>query len=47
MGLLYRTSPVDRLDGPPMFKCGISYEGVLGVAKDLDVLLNDLFWDPI
>ena len=47
MGLLHRTSPMDRLDGPPMFKCAISYEGVLGLARDLDVSLNDLLWDPM
>jgi origin recognition complex subunit 5 len=47
MGLLHRTSPPDRLDGPPMFKCAISYDDVLGLAKELDVSLNDLLWDSI
>jgi origin recognition complex subunit 5 len=38
---------MDRLDGPPMFKCAIPYENVLGLARDLDVSLNDLFWEAM
>jgi origin recognition complex subunit 5 len=45
--LLYRTSPPEKLDGPPMFKCGISREVALGLARELDVPLNDLTWDPV
>ncbi|PFH49483.1 hypothetical protein AMATHDRAFT_41543 [Amanita thiersii Skay4041] len=45
--LLHRTSPMDKLDGPPMFKCGVMYEDVLALAKELDVPLNDLLWDPV
>ncbi|KAK0234567.1 origin recognition complex subunit 5 C-terminus-domain-containing protein [Armillaria nabsnona] len=45
--LLHRTSPAERLDGPPMFKCGVSYDVVLGLAKELDVPLQDLLWDPV
>ncbi|KAG7440099.1 uncharacterized protein BT62DRAFT_976133 [Guyanagaster necrorhizus] len=45
--LLHRTSPVERLDGPPMFKCGVSYDVVLGLAKELDVPLQDLLWDSL
>jgi origin recognition complex subunit 5 len=30
-----------------MFKCGISYEDTLGLAKELDVPLNDLLWDSV
>ncbi|KAK0200291.1 origin recognition complex subunit 5 C-terminus-domain-containing protein [Desarmillaria ectypa] len=45
--LLHRTSPAERLDGPPMFKCGVSYDVVLGLAKELDVPLQDLLWDPL
>jgi len=47
MGLLHRTSPSYLLDGPPMFKCAISFDAVLGLAKELDVGLNDLLWDPM
>lgn len=46
MRALHRTSAVDKLDGPPMFKCGVSYDVVLALARDLDVPLNDLMWDP-
>lgn len=46
MRALHRTSAVDKLDGPPMFKCGVGYEVVLALARDLDVPLNDLMWDP-
>ncbi|KAF8632083.1 hypothetical protein AX15_002059 [Amanita polypyramis BW_CC] len=45
--LLHRTSAPDKLEGPTMFKCGISYEGALGLAKELDVPLDDLLWDPV
>ena len=46
MRLLFRTSPIDRLDGPPMFKGAISYDTTLASAKQLMVQLNDLLWDP-
>ena len=44
--LLDRTTPSDRLDGPPMFKCGISYDVALGLAREIQVPLSDLMWDP-
>ena len=47
MSLLFRTSPMDRLDGPPMFKCAISYDTTLALAKQLVIPLNDLLWDPM
>ena len=47
MRLLFRTSPIDRLDGPPMFKCAISYDATLALAKQLMIPLADLLWDPI
>ncbi|KAH7925660.1 hypothetical protein BV22DRAFT_1194968 [Leucogyrophana mollusca] len=43
---LHRMTAPDRLDGPPMFKCGISYEVALALAKGLGVPLSDLMWDP-
>ncbi|KAH0838828.1 origin recognition complex, subunit 5 [Lanmaoa asiatica] len=46
MRVLHRTSAIDKLDGPPMFKCGISHDLALALARDLDVPLNDLMWDP-
>ncbi|KAF9648347.1 hypothetical protein BDM02DRAFT_3240307 [Thelephora ganbajun] len=46
MRLLRRVSPPERLDGPPMFKCAITYEVALRVAKDLGVPLNDLIFEP-
>ena len=47
MRLLFRTSPIDRLDGPLMFKCAISYDTTLALAKQLMIPLNDLLWDPM
>ncbi|KZP22257.1 hypothetical protein FIBSPDRAFT_859838 [Athelia psychrophila] len=44
--LLHRTTPADRLDGPPMLKCGVSYDVALALARDLAVPLNDLMCDP-
>ena len=46
MRLLHRTSHPDRIDGPPMFKCGISYDTTLALTRQLGVPLNDLMWDP-
>lgn len=46
MRLLRRVSPPERLDGPPMFKCAITYDAALGIAKDLGVPLNDLIFEP-
>lgn len=47
MRALHRTTAVEKLEGPPMYKCGISF-GVAGaLAKDLQVPLNDLMWDPV
>ncbi|KAF8801485.1 hypothetical protein BYT27DRAFT_7114957 [Phlegmacium glaucopus] len=47
MRLLHRTSATDRLDGPPMFKCAISYDATLTLAKQLTIPLNDLLWDEM
>ncbi|KAG6868402.1 hypothetical protein C0993_003638 [Termitomyces sp. T159_Od127] len=46
MRLIHRTTPGDRIDGPPSFKCGISYDVALVLAKQLSIPLNDLMWDP-
>ena len=45
--LLYQTSPPDRLDMSPTFKCGIGYEAALGLARDVGINLHDLLWDPV
>lgn len=47
MRLLHRTSPPERLDGPPMFRSAISHDMALVIAKQVDVALNDLLWDPV
>jgi origin recognition complex subunit 5 len=47
MRLLVRTNAADRLDGPPMYKCGVGYELVLGLAREIKVPLNDLLWDSV
>ncbi|GBE84648.1 predicted protein [Sparassis crispa] len=47
MRLLLRTSPPDKLDMAPTFKCGISYEVALRLSRDVGVMLNDLMWDPV
>jgi len=47
MRLLLRVSPMDRLDTAPTFKCGISYETALRLAKEVGILLNDLMWEPV
>ncbi|KAF8841357.1 small oligopeptide transporter [Paxillus ammoniavirescens] len=46
MRALHRTTGMDKLDGPPMFKCGISHEVALALARDVDVPLNDLIIRP-
>ncbi|KAI6102356.1 origin recognition complex subunit 5 C-terminus-domain-containing protein [Pisolithus thermaeus] len=47
MRALHRMSPMEKMDGPPTFKCGISYEVALALAKDVGISsLNDLMWDP-
>ncbi|RDB16484.1 Origin recognition complex subunit 5 [Hypsizygus marmoreus] len=47
MRLLHRTSAIDRIDGPPTFKCGISYDVTMTLARELGIPLNDLMWDPV
>ncbi|KAH9896798.1 origin recognition complex subunit 5 C-terminus-domain-containing protein [Cubamyces lactineus] len=47
MQLLVRTSPADRLDGTPTFKCGIGYELAGKLARDLGIILNDLMYEPL
>ncbi|KIK22258.1 hypothetical protein PISMIDRAFT_680464 [Pisolithus microcarpus 441] len=48
MRALHRMSPMEKMDGPPTFKCGISYEVALALAKDVGISsLNDLMWDPV
>ncbi|KAJ7251118.1 putative origin recognition complex, subunit 5-like protein [Mycena haematopus] len=46
IGLLHRTSALDKLDGPPTFKCGISYSTSAALAQQIEVPLDDLLWDP-
>jgi len=43
--LLFRVSPPDRLDGPPMYKCGLSFEIALELGRDLGVPMLDLIWE--
>ncbi|KAJ7182827.1 origin recognition complex subunit 5 C-terminus-domain-containing protein [Mycena crocata] len=45
-GLLHRTSAAEKLDGPPTFKCGISYLTCSALSQQLDIPVNDLLWDP-
>ncbi|KAI0371882.1 hypothetical protein BV20DRAFT_978516 [Pilatotrama ljubarskyi] len=47
MRLLVRTSPADRLDGTPTFKCGIGYELAAKLARELGIVLNDLMYEPL
>ncbi|KDQ55524.1 hypothetical protein JAAARDRAFT_37539 [Jaapia argillacea MUCL 33604] len=43
--LLQRTSPPDRLDGPPMYRCGVGYEIALELSRDVGIILGDLLWE--
>ena len=45
MRALQRMSPLEKLDGPPTFKCGVSYEVALALSKELQIKLQDLMWD--
>ncbi|KAF9221234.1 small oligopeptide transporter [Gyrodon lividus] len=36
MRAMHRTTAMDKLDGPPMFKCGISHDVALALARDVD-----------
>ncbi|TRM70336.1 origin recognition complex subunit 5 C-terminus-domain-containing protein [Schizophyllum amplum] len=45
--LLDRTTPADRLDGPPMFKARITHEMALELAKQLSLPLNDLLYEQM
>lgn len=47
MRLLLRTSPADKFDSPPAFKCGVSYEVALRLARDVGIPLNNLMWEGI
>ncbi|OSX57417.1 hypothetical protein POSPLADRAFT_1061624 [Postia placenta MAD-698-R-SB12] len=46
MRLLLRASP-DKLESTPTYKCGISYETALALAKDVGIMLNDLLWEVV
>ncbi|KAL1693168.1 origin recognition complex subunit 5 C-terminus-domain-containing protein [Schizophyllum commune] len=45
--LLDRTTPSERLDGPPMFKARITHEVALELAKQLGLPLNDLLYEQM
>ncbi|KAH9834986.1 origin recognition complex subunit 5 C-terminus-domain-containing protein [Rhodofomes roseus] len=47
MRLLMRTSPPEKIDSVPTFKCGISYDTALKLAKDVGIPLNSLVWEGI
>jgi origin recognition complex subunit 5 len=40
---LTRTSVVDPLDGPPIFRAAVGYGMMVCLARDLDVGVEDLF----
>ena len=47
MRLLHRTTPPERIDGPPAFKCGISQARAFELARDVGIgSLADFMWDP-
>ncbi|KIJ49693.1 hypothetical protein M422DRAFT_246764 [Sphaerobolus stellatus SS14] len=47
MRLLHRTTPTEKLDGPPSFKCGITQARAFKIARDVGITtLADLMWDP-
>jgi origin recognition complex subunit 5 len=43
--LLIRTTPPERPDASSMYKCAISYERALALARHLDIALNELLWE--
>ncbi|KAI0072526.1 hypothetical protein K474DRAFT_1650853 [Panus rudis PR-1116 ss-1] len=45
MYLLHRTSPAERVDPSPGYKCGIGYELALGLARDIGVPLLNWLWE--
>ncbi|KAH8828112.1 origin recognition complex subunit 5 C-terminus-domain-containing protein [Flagelloscypha sp. PMI_526] len=47
MKLLHRTSQADRLDGPPQYKCGISFDITQSLARGLRVQLQDILYHPM
>ncbi|OCH85973.1 hypothetical protein OBBRIDRAFT_890805 [Obba rivulosa] len=47
MRLLIRVSSADRVDATPTFKCGISYDIALQLAREIGIVLNDLLWDSV
>ncbi|KAI0067066.1 hypothetical protein BV25DRAFT_1274302 [Artomyces pyxidatus] len=47
MRLLHRTSQPDKIDGPPTFKCAVSYEVALALGRDLRVPVLDLMWEAV
>ncbi len=44
--LLHRTTPSERIDGM-QFKCGLTHEQGLALARRLNIPLAELMWDPI
>ena len=47
MRLLVRTSPAERLDGVPMFKCGIGFDLAVKIARSIGIVLNDLMYEVV
>ena len=47
MHLLVRTSPAERLDGVPMFKCGIGFDLAVKIARSIGIVLNDLMYEVV
>ncbi|KAF5324478.1 hypothetical protein D9611_004546 [Ephemerocybe angulata] len=45
--LMHRTTKPEVIDGPPMFKCAISYDLALVLSKEVKVSLSDLLWDQM
>ena len=47
MHLLQCTSPADKIDGPPTYKCGINYPTALALARGLGVPLGEMIWEVV
>ena len=44
MRLLYRTTATEKIEAP-VFRCGITHEHVMAIAREMTIPLSELVWD--
>lgn len=46
MRLLHRTTASEKIEAP-MFRCGITHEHAMNIAREMSIPLSELVWEQM